>query len=98
MFIFGYFFLALAKTFGFIINIYILLIIADTVLSWLRMNNYNEYTRIVSNLAEPYLSIISKVIPRFSTLDFTPLIGIIILYFTNEFIINIFKRIGEILI
>ena len=98
MFIFGYFFIALAKILTFAVNIYIFLIIVDTILSWLRMNNFNEYTRFISNIVEPYLVVIRRYIPRFSTLDLSPLIGILILYFVDEFVVNVFREIGKMLI
>ncbi|MFP4546790.1 MAG: YggT family protein [Fidelibacterota bacterium] len=94
MFIFGYFFIALAKLLTFLINIYIFLIIIDTVLAWLRMNNYNEYTRFISSFVEPYLMIIRGIIPQFSTIDLSPLIGILILYFTDEFFVNVIHEFG----
>lgn len=98
MFIFGYLFIALAKILAFVLNLYIFIIIVDTVLSWIRINNYNEYTRIISNLVEPYLSIIRNFVPRVTGIDFSPLIGILILYFFDEFVINVIRRIGESLI
>ncbi len=98
MFIFGYFFIAISKILSLIINGYIFLIIVDTVLSWIRINNYNEYTRFITKIVEPYLNVIRHYIPRFSTVDFSPLIAIFILYFTDEFIVNVFREIGEKLI
>lgn len=94
MFIFGYFFIAVAKILGFAINIYIFLIIADTVLTWLRLNNYNEYSRFLGNIVGSYLNTIRHFVPRFSTIDLTPLIGILILYFIDEFIVNVIREIG----
>ena len=70
------------------------MIIADTVLSWFRLNNYNEYSRFVGNIVEPYLNTVRHFIPRFSSLDLTPLIGILILYFTDMFVINVIREIG----
>lgn len=98
MFIFGYFFIALAKIVGLVFNLYIFLIIVDTVLTWLKINNYSEHTRMISRLVDPYLSIIRSIIPPFSGMDFSPLIGILIIYFLDEFIINVIRTIGEALI
>ena len=95
MFIFGHFFIAVAKILTIAINIYIFMIIADTVLSWLRLNNFNEYARFVGNIVEPYLNTIRHFIPRFSSIDLTPLIGILILYFTDMFVVSVIREIGK---
>ena len=94
MFIFGHLFITVSKILSIAINIYMFLLIVDTVLSWLRLNNYNEYSRFVGNIVEPYLNTIRHIIPRFSSLDFSPLIGILILYFIDEFVINVIREIG----
>lgn len=94
MFIFGHLFIAVSKILTITINLYIFLIIADTVLSWLRLNNYNEYSRFMGNIVGPYLNTIRHFIPRFSSIDLTPLIGILILYFTDEFLVNVIREIG----
>ncbi len=95
MFIFGYLFLAVAKILHIVINLYIFLIIVDTILSWLNLNNYNEYARFISRLVEPYLSIFRNLIPRFSALDLTPLFGILALYFIDEFFVNVIREMGQ---
>ncbi|MBN2281325.1 MAG: YggT family protein [Candidatus Marinimicrobia bacterium] len=94
MFIIGYLFVSVAKILSLVINIYIILIIIDSILSWLKINNYNEYSRFVGHLVDPYLNTLRQLIPRFSTVDLTPFFGILILYFTDEFLVNIIKEIG----
>ncbi len=98
MFIFGYLFIAFAKLIGFMINSYIILIIVDTILSWVNYSNYNNITRFISSSVEPVLINIKKIIPPFSSIDLSPMIAILILYFIDEFLVNVIYRFGEILI
>lgn len=56
-----------------------LIILVRTILSWISPGQNNTLTRILYQVTEPLLAPIRRIIPRFSTLDFSPLVAIILL-------------------
>ncbi|MCF7885679.1 MAG: YggT family protein [Candidatus Marinimicrobia bacterium] len=99
MFIIGYLFQALGNLLHFVINVYIFLIIIHSILSWVSVPR-NKFVTTLNSLVEPFLIKIREVFPfgLIGGVDLTPLIGILLLYFVNEFFVNILLRIGHSLI
>jgi YggT family protein len=72
-----------------IINIYVWVVIAAVIVSWLIafgvVNLYNQFVRqivhILEALTEPVLRRIRRIVPPISGLDISPLILLLILYF-----------------
>ena len=96
MFIIGYLFQAVGNILHFLINAYIILIIIHSVLSWINIP-HNQFTYTLNSLVEPFLVKIREIFPfgMAGNIDFTPFIGIILLYFTDQFIVRILIRIGH---
>jgi YggT family protein len=72
-----------------IINIYVWVVIAAVIVSWLIafgvVNLHNQFVRqivqILEALTEPVLRRIRRIVPPISGLDISPLILLLILYF-----------------
>jgi len=81
-----------------IITLYIWILIASAVLSWLIafnvVNPYNNIVRAISGalyqLTEPLLRPIRNVLPNLGGLDISPVILILILMFAQRLLIEIF--------
>lgn len=79
-----------------IIRIYIWLLIAQAILSWLLafgvINRYNRGVSVVGDflyrITEPLLRPIRAVLPNFGGIDISPVILILILYFLSDLIIE----------
>jgi len=85
---------ALFSTFDWILSIYMSLIFARVVFSWLYafniVNSRNELVRIIGNylyaLTEPTLRPIRRIVPLLGTIDLSPMILVIIVYFLRAFL------------
>jgi len=97
MFIFGYLFKAIGGLLSFLLNIYIIMIIIHSLLTWFNVGR-NKYIQILQSLVQPYLSEIKRILPIktiMSGVDFTPIIGVLILYLTDQVIMRSLIRLGE---
>jgi YggT family protein len=64
-----------------VLNIYIWVIIAAAVISWVTPNPYNPVVRLLRRLTEPVLAPIRQLLPPWKTfgLDFSPMIVILLI-------------------
>ena len=89
--------LALCNLVDTIVRIYIWLLIASVVLSWLVafgvVNTYNCFVRqigeFLERITEPLLAPIRQVIPPIAGLDISPIILIIGLYFVRDLLVEL---------
>jgi YggT family protein len=79
-----------------LIRIYIWLLIAQAILSWLLafgvINRYNRGISVIGDflyrITEPALRPIRAVLPNFGGIDISPVILILILYFLSDLIVE----------
>ncbi len=71
--------LALLKLIKLLLNIYLFLIIASVILSWLSPGGHNPAIYLLHSITEPVLSPLRKVIPPIAGLDLTPLLAILLI-------------------
>lgn len=84
-----------------VIQIYIYILIAAAVLSWLIafnvVNTRNSAVAVIADtlwrLTEPALAPIRRVLPNFGGLDLSPVVLILLLYFARMLLFEIFFRI-----
>ena len=64
-----------------VLDIYIWVIIAAAVISWVTPNPYNPVVRLLRRLTEPVLAPIRQLLPPWKTfgLDFSPMIVILLI-------------------
>ena len=64
-----------------ILNIYIWVIIAAAVISWVTPNPYSPIVRLLRRLTEPVMAPIRQLLPPWKTfgLDFSPMIVILLI-------------------
>ena len=95
MYIFGYFFMAVAKVLDFVLIFYMWIVIARAVLSWVSPDPYNPIVRFIHNTTEPVLYRIRSVIPiNFGGIDFSPIAVILAIFFLRIFVVNTLMRFG----
>lgn len=89
MYIFGYFFMALAKVFDFVLVFYMWIIIARAILSWVNPDPYNPIVRFIHNVTEPVMRRIRVYLPlNFGGIDFSPIVVILGVLFLRTFVVN----------
>ncbi len=87
--------IALANLINAVITIYIWLLIASAILSWLVtfnvVNTRNRFVYVVGDflyrITEPALRPIRKVLPSLGGIDLSPVVLILILFFLRDFIL-----------
>ena len=63
------------------IGVYILLIFAYILTSWIRMPySLHRVQRFLDDVCEPYIRIFRRVLPSFGPLDLSPIVAIVALY------------------
>jgi len=64
-----------------VLNIYIWVLIAAAVISWVAPNPYNPVVRLLHRVTEPVLAPIRQILPPWKTfgLDFSPMIIILLI-------------------
>ena len=80
--------IALATIVDLVLNIYMWLIIARALLSWVNPDPYNPIVRFLYAVTEPVLYPIRRRIPmNFGGMDFSPMIVIFIIMFLDNFLV-----------
>ena len=77
------------------ISVYILLIFAYIIMSWVRLPYspwLNRIQRFLYDVCEPYLRIFRRLLPSFGPLDLSPIIAIVSLYVLRLVILSILDR------
>jgi YggT family protein len=72
--------IALIQTIQIVIDIYIWIIVASALISWIRPNPYNPIVRLLWQLTEPVYNFVRRIIPTtFGMIDLAPMIVILTL-------------------
>jgi YggT family protein len=90
MFVLSNFLIALATILGMALTIYMWIIIARAIISWVNPDPYNPIVRFLYNVTEPVLYRVRRTIP-FSYaggIDFSPLIVLLGIYFLQIFLVR----------
>lgn len=77
------------------IDVYILLILAYIVLSWIRLPYsvwLNRIQRFLYDVCDPYLRIFRRLLPPLGPLDLSPMLGVIVLVVVEQLIDSILNR------
>lgn len=88
MFVFTNFLNAVAYVFEILLNIYMWIIIARALISWVNPDPYNPIVRFLYRATEPVLSRVRRIIPDLGGIDLSPLIVLLIIYFLKEFVVR----------
>jgi len=79
---------ALATIVDLALNIYMWLIIARALLSWVNPDPYNPIVRFLYNLTEPVLGYLRRRVPLvFGGLDLAPILVIVAIIFLQRFLV-----------
>ena len=88
MFVFGNFLHALAKIIDIVLSLYMWVIIARAVISWVSPDPYNPLVRFLYGVTEPVLDRVRRLLPiSLGGMDFSPIIIILIIVFLQSFLV-----------
>jgi len=93
MYVVGFFLKAVANVLNIVSWLYMWVIIARAVLSWVSPDPYNPIVRFIHNVTEPVMYRIRTKIPvSFGGIDFSPIIVILLIYFLQIFVVQSLER------
>lgn len=99
MFMLGYFLMAVGQVLNYILVIYLILVIARAVLSWVSPDPYNPIVRFIHNVTEPVMFRIRATLPvTFGGIDFSPIIVLLVIMFLRTFLVNSIMQLAQSLI
>lgn len=89
MFIFANFLSAVAVVLNYVLTLFLWLVIARAVLSWVNPDPYNPIVRFIHNVTEPVLYRIRAKIPvYFGGIDISPIIVFLAIIFLQKFLVG----------
>ncbi|WP_298271040.1 YggT family protein [Geobacter sp.] len=94
MFVFANFILAVAKIADILLTIYMYIIIARAILSWVNPDPYNPIVSFLYRSTEPVLSRIRRILPDLGGLDLSPIIVLVAIYFLQSFVVRTIYDLG----
>jgi len=98
MFIFGFFFEALAKIIHMGLNFYMMIVFVSALLSWVRPDPYNPIVRFVNQVTEPVLFQLRRRLPLvLGGIDFSAVVLIFTIVFLDTILYQSLLRIASLL-
>jgi YggT family protein len=89
MFVFSNLLTAIAKILDVVLVIFMWIVIARAILSWVNPDPYNPIVRFIHNITEPVLFQIRKRIPlNFGGIDFSPILVLLAVIFLQRFVVQ----------
>ena len=80
---------AVAEVLRWVLNIFMYIVIARAILSWVSPDPYNPIVRFIHNITEPVLYQIRRRIPvNFGGIDFSPIIVFLAIIFLQRFVVQ----------
>jgi YggT family protein len=98
MFILGNFIRALAEVINIGLTLFMWIVIAHAILSWVRPDPFNPIVRFINQVTEPLLYQIRRRIPSaFGGIDFAPMIVILGVVFLRIFLVDSLMRLSRLM-
>ncbi len=79
---------AVAYVVEILLNIYMWIIIARAVISWVNPDPYNPIVRFLYRATEPVLHRVRRVLPDMGGIDLSPLLVLLAIVFLQKFLVN----------
>ena len=96
MIILSNFLIAFAKVLDIVLTIFMWIVIARAVLSWVSPDPYNPIVRFIHQVTEPVLYQIRKRIPvSFGGIDFSPILVFLAIIFLQQFVVNSLLKMAQ---
>jgi len=91
-----YFIIALARILDLAFNLYIFIVIARALISWVNPDPYNPIVRFLHNTTDPVLYRIRRIIPfQLGSLDLSPMVLLLLLSVLQQVLVNFLVRLAS---
>ncbi len=94
VFLMSNFLKALATVINIALSIYMWIIIARALISWVNPDPYNPIVRFLYQATEPVLYRIRRILPPMGGIDFSPLVAILAIVFLKQFLVPSFYELA----
>jgi YggT family protein len=95
MYVIGYMLMAIAKVLDLVLLLFMWIVIARAVLSWVNPDPFNPIVRFIHNFTEPVLYRVRAFIPvSFGGIDFSPMIVLLGVIFLRTFVVSSLLRLS----
>jgi len=85
----GNFISAIASVLDIILNVYMWIIVARAIISWVSPSPYNPIVQFLYRATEPVLRYARKIIPPIGgTLDLSPIVVLLVIVFLRKFLVQ----------
>jgi YggT family protein len=77
--------------------VYVLLIFAYVLMSWVRLPYslwLSRIQRFLYDVVEPYLRIFRRILPPLGPLDLSPMVAVIVLFIAGQIVIGLLGNLG----
>ncbi len=87
---------ALATVLGLLLNVYMWIIVARAIISWVSPNPYNPIVNFLYMATEPVLRYARRIIPPIGgTLDLSPILVLVAIVFLRQFLVQSLMQIAK---
>jgi len=95
MFILRNFFLAFAQLLDIVLTLYMYIVIARAVISWVNPDPYNPIVRFLYSITEPLMNAVRRRLPLFyGGIDFSPMLILLAIIFLQSFLVSTLRQIA----
>lgn len=86
--------MALAQVLHLLLNVYMLLIIARAIISWVSPDPYNQIVNFLYRATDPVLRYVQRIIPPLGGIDLSPILVLIVIVFLDQFLVGSLREFG----
>jgi YggT family protein len=95
MFVLGNLLSATATVLNALLNLWTFVVVVSAILSWLPLDPYHPVVSVVRRLSDILCDPIRKIVPMHSLgIDLSPLFAVLLLQFTNQFLVESLRQLG----
>ncbi len=95
MFVLGNLLFATARVLEILLNVWSWVIIVAAILTWVPIDPYHPAARVLRRIADILCDPIRKIVPMHSLgIDLSPLFAVLLLQFTNQFVVASLRQLG----
>lgn len=88
MFLVSNLIVAIAQVLYWLLTLYLYIVIARALISWVNPDPRNPIVRFLYNATEPLLYRVRRALPDIGGIDLSPLVVIVAIYFLQSFLVN----------
>ena len=94
MAVLGNLIMALAQVLHILLNVYMLLVVARAIISWVSPDPYNPIVNFLYRATEPVLKYVQRIIPSLGGIDLSPILVLLVIVFLDQFLVGSLREFG----